>query len=108
MVPEIDQDAFARLHTDGLAMTIDVREAREYRAGHVPGAVSAPLSVLPLRLSEMPKDRPVYVICQSGGRSAQAARLMRGVGIDARSVSGGTAAWAAARRPLTAPTATAS
>jgi rhodanese-related sulfurtransferase len=91
VVPEIHQSDFAALHADGLALTIDVREAREFRTGHVPGARNVPLSLLPLHLRELPKDQPVFVICQSGGRSAQAATLMRAVGIDARSVTGGTA-----------------
>ena len=66
----------------------------------MPGARNLPLSVLPAWLPELPRDRPVYVICQAGGRSAQATLLMRGVGIDARSVAGGTGEWIAAGRPL--------
>ena len=79
---------------------MDVREAREYRPGHVPGARNLPLSGLPVRLPELPKNRPVYVICQAGGRSAQATALMRAVGIDATSVAGGTGAWIEAGRPV--------
>ena len=101
MVPEIDQSDFAAVQADGLALVVDVRETREYRTGHVPGARNLPLSLLPLYLGELPKDQPVYVVCQSGGRSVQAARLMRAVGIDARSVTGGTAEWIETRRPIT-------
>ena len=78
MIPEIDQNTFAARLAEGDALVVDVREAREYRPGHVPGAQNMPLSVLPARLPELPKDRPVYVICQAGGRSAQATALMRG------------------------------
>ena len=74
MVPEIDQRGFAALQADGLALVIDVREAREYRTGHVPGARNLPLSVLPLHLKNLPKDQPVYVICRSGDRSPQRPR----------------------------------
>lgn len=99
MIPEIDQNAFAaRLAED--ALVVDVREAREYRPGHVPGATNLPLSTLPTRLPELPKDQPVYVICQSGGRSAQATELMRAVGIEATSVAGGTGAWIESGRPV--------
>lgn len=101
MIPEIDQNAFAARLAEGDALVVDVREAREYRPGHVPGAQNLPLSLLPVRLPELPKDRPVYVICQAGGRSAQATELMRAVGIDATSVSGGTGAWIDAGRPVT-------
>ncbi|WP_199584112.1 rhodanese-like domain-containing protein [Blastococcus sp. TF02A-30] len=100
MIPEIDQNAFAARLAEGDALVVDVREAREYRPGHVPGAQNLPLSVLPARLPELPKDQPVYVICQSGGRSAQATALMRAVGIDARSVAGGTGAWIGSGRPI--------
>lgn len=99
MVPEIDQQRFAEAQAAG-ALVVDVRNSGEYRAGHVPGARSAPLPNLPLILSELPKDRPVYVICQSGGRSAQATSLLRDLGYDAHSVSGGTAAWTDAGRPV--------
>ncbi|MBQ1090536.1 rhodanese-like domain-containing protein [Streptomyces sp. B93] len=98
MVPEIDQQRFAEAHAAG-APVIDVRGSGEYRTGHVPGARCAPLPNLPLALAELPKDRPLYVICQSGGRSAQATSLLRGLGYDAHSVSGGTAAWIEAGRP---------
>ena len=77
-----------------------MREAREYRPGHVPGAINLPLSLLPVRMEELPKDRPVYVICQSGGRSAQATLLLRGAGVDARSVAGGTGEWIASGRSV--------
>ena len=100
MIAEIDQNTFAARIADGTAVVLDVREAREYRPGHVPGATNMPLSLLPALLPEVPKDRPIYVICQSGGRSAQATELMRAVGIDATSVAGGTGAWIEAGRPV--------
>ncbi|MCZ7413937.1 MULTISPECIES: rhodanese-like domain-containing protein [unclassified Streptomyces] len=99
MVPEIDQQRFAEAHAAG-ALVVDVRNSGEYRAGHVPGARSAPLAVLTLDLAALPKDRPVHVICQSGGRSAQATSLLRDLGYDAHSVSGGTAAWIDEGRPV--------
>ncbi len=99
MIPEIDQNTFAARHAGG-AYVIDVRESREYRPGHVPGAQNMPLSLLPVRMSELPKDRPVYVICQAGGRSAQATALLRAVGIDATSVAGGTGEWIESGRPV--------
>lgn len=99
MIPEIDQNTFAARLAEG-AFVVDVRESREYRPGHVPGARNVPLSLLPVRISELPKDRPVYVICQAGGRSAQATALLRAVGIDATSVAGGTGEWIESGRPV--------
>ena len=84
---------------EGGALLLDVRESDEYAAGHVPGAQLLPLSVLPVRVHELPRDRPVYVVCQAGGRSAQAAQLLTAAGVDARSVTGGTAAWIGSGRP---------
>lgn len=100
MIPEIDQNSFAARIAEDDVLVVDVRESREYRPGHVPGAKNLPLSVLSARLPEVPRDQPVYVICQSGGRSAQATALMRGVGIDATSVAGGTGEWIEAGRPV--------
>ena len=60
------------------AKVIDVRSVEEFGAGHVPGAVNIPLHTLPLRLSEVgPTDKPVVLYCLSGGRSGQAADLLR-------------------------------
>jgi rhodanese-related sulfurtransferase len=100
VIPEIDQKALADGVEAGDVLVLDVRESREYRAGHVPGARSLPLSLLPVRLAELPRGRAVYVVCESGGRSAQATSLLRSVGIPAVNVAGGTGAWIAAGRPV--------
>jgi rhodanese-related sulfurtransferase len=99
VTPEIDPHAFGAAHAAG-AFVIDVREAYEYVAGHVAGALLMPLGQVHSRLDEIPKNAPVYVICASGNRSKTAASWMRNAGIDAASVSGGTSAWAAVGRPL--------
>ena len=51
------------------AYVIDVREKREFDAGHIKTAVNIPLSELRARMSEIPDDKPVYVHCRSGQRS---------------------------------------
>lgn len=79
---------------------IDVREPDEFAAGRVPGARNIPLQQLPDRISEIPTDQPVAVICQSGRRSAQGAEVLAAAGIDAATIDGGTAAWAQSGRPL--------
>lgn len=84
----------------GGGRVIDVRESHEYVEGHVPGAELMPLRIVPARVQDLPRSRPVYVICASGGRSAQAADHLRRAGIDARSVAGGTTAWIRSGRPL--------
>ncbi len=72
---------------------IDVRQPDEYDAGHVPGAKLIPLAEVGMRVSEVPVEGPVYVICLSGGRSARATEFLRRQGVDAKSVAGGTKAW---------------
>jgi rhodanese-related sulfurtransferase len=78
-----------------------VRQADEYEAAHVPGAVLIPLDQLGDRQDELPRDRPLLVICRSGGRSAAAVRALAAAGYDATNVAGGTLAWIAAGQRFT-------
>jgi hydroxyacylglutathione hydrolase len=59
---------------------LDVRFASEYAAGHLDGSLHIPLSSLPHRLDEVPRERPVLVHCQGGVRSPIAASLLTGMG----------------------------
>ena len=62
------------------ATLLDVRTAREYRAGHIEGAQHLPHDEIANRLAEIPRDRPVVVYCLSGTRSAGAADPLRAAG----------------------------
>lgn len=77
------------------ATVIDVREFDEYLSGHVPGAVSVPLSALTGRVEAFPDDTTSYVICQAGGRSMRACEYLEGLGKSVVNVAGGTGAWIA-------------
>jgi len=79
---------------------IDVREPWEYAEGHVPGARPVPLASVPQLVGELPTDRPVYLVCQVGARSAQAAAFLAHHGVDAVNVDGGTGEWVAAGLPV--------
>ena len=68
---------------------LDVRTAREFDAGSIPGAKHVPLDELRSRLDELPRDRPVVVYCQAGQRAYVATRLLRKVGFDAANLAGG-------------------
>ena len=57
------------------ALLIDVREAGEYAAGHIPGAVNVPLSII--AEADLPKDRPLFLYCLRGSRSARAAAILK-------------------------------
>lgn len=91
-VPEIDIAEAARRHAAGTPV-IDVREPDEYVDGHVPGAPLIPLATVPHRVSEVPSQGEVLVICKSGGRSQRAAEFLRAQGIDAVNIAGGTTGW---------------
>ncbi len=94
-VPEIDVAELARRRDAG-APVIDVRETDEWEEFRVPGAALIPLNEVPDRIDEVPTDRTVYVVCRSGGRSAKAVAFLRGHGLDAVNVAGGSLAWAEA------------
>jgi len=80
---------------------LDVREQSEWDAGHIEGAVLIPLDQLATRMSEVPKDKTVLVICRSGNRSAQARDQLRNAGyIQVTSIDGGMNAWIQAGYPV--------
>lgn len=68
------------------AVLLDVREADEFRSGHIPGAVNVSLSRIDA--IDIPKDRPLYVYCLRGTRSKKAVNILRRMGYDARSIGG--------------------
>jgi len=98
-IPEIDIAELARRQEAG-APVIDVRQPDEYEGGHVPGARLIPLGEVPDRVAEVPSSGEVLVICKSGGRSRAAAEVLRGEGIDAVNVAGGTLAWIESGQPV--------
>jgi rhodanese-related sulfurtransferase len=99
--PEIDVDDMEALMGEGGARVLDVREEWEFRRGRVPGALNVPLGLLPQRVAELPRDKRLLVICESGSRSLAAADfLIRNCFEGTVSVRGGTSAWARSRRPM--------
>lgn len=78
---------------DGVRL-VDVRTVDEYESGHIPGAESAPLDSLSTSSGSWDKNKPVAVICLSGGRSAVAANQLVGRGFTkVYDVSGGMMAY---------------
>lgn len=90
-VPAVPPEEVAR--TEDVCL-VDCREADEWRTGHIPGAVHAPLSELMAdRLPDLPARR-VVVYCQQGIRSRQACGELRRMGFDdIAHMEGGLAAW---------------
>ncbi len=82
------------------AFVLDVRGFDEFATGHAQGAACVPLPDVERRVSELPTDRPVLVMCQSGGRSAIAVERLRALGMDnITDVQGGFSAWQQAGLP---------
>lgn len=83
---------------DGTAVLLDVRETPEWNAGHAPDALHLPLSRLAAgaSLPAAAQGRLVVMICRSGHRSQQAAKLLAGRGVQVTDVTGGMSAWARA------------
>ena len=73
---------------------LDVRERHEFAAVRVPGALLYPTSSFVLRFSELPRDRPIHVICHTGSRSAAVTSfLLRNGWTQVYNVAGGMDAW---------------
>ena len=87
---------------------IDVREADEYAAGHLPGAIHASRGMLEFKLSNTPaltpRDLNIVLYCKTSGRAALAACVLQDMGyVNVRSIAGGFDAWAAAGKPVVKP-----
>ena len=83
------------------AYLLDVREPDEWAAGHAPGAHHLPMMEIPARMSEVPTDMEVVVVCRSGGRSGQVVSYLMGNGWDnVRNLDGGMQSWHAIGRDL--------
>ncbi len=103
-IPLEDADAAIR-QADVL---IDVREADEFQAGHLAGAINIPRGLLEFRLSNMPelaaRDLSIVLYCRTSGRAALAACSLLEMGyLQVRSIAGGVDAWEAAGKPLVKP-----
>ena len=78
---QVSADDARRLLAAGAAV-IDVRSPSEYSSGHIPGVINLPLDVLTEKIPAVVTDKssPVFLHCQSGTRSAMAARKLREMG----------------------------
>ncbi len=96
-IPEVSVDQLATLLADGVRV-IDVREPAEFEQARLAGSELIPLSSILERVDDFRGERPVYVICRSGGRSMQACNFLAGQGVDVVNVSGGLMAWISSAR----------
>jgi len=100
MPPEVSVQQARELVNEG-AFLLDVRTPLEWDEAHVSGATLIPLDQLETRLSELPRDRKIVVMCRSGNRSATARDLLKQAGFEqVTSMAGGINQWRAAGFPV--------
>ncbi len=97
-VPDMPpEQLWQQVHGESPPLIIDVREPREYKRGHIAEAKLVPLRHLLSEAAEVPRDRPVVLVCRSGRRSTRAASVLQDRGYDNITIlRGGMLAWEAA------------
>ena len=74
---------------------IDVRENQELEICKLEEAIHIPMSYIPIRLNEINFEKPVVIMCKSGGRSAQICQFLNDQGhFDVYNLNGGIISWA--------------
>ncbi|MEZ0396078.1 MAG: rhodanese-like domain-containing protein [Anaerolineales bacterium] len=80
---------------------LDVRRLDEWETYHIPNTTLIPLEELPSRVSELPRDRQIVVVCRTGNRGAQARDYLLSVGFSTvTSMAGGVERWSALNYPI--------
>jgi rhodanese-related sulfurtransferase len=93
-VPEITPAEFLARRDQGEALTLlDVREGWELDVASVPGVLHIPMGEVQQRLAEIDQDKEVVVLCRSGKRSLEVAKLLERHGYQTSNLSGGILAW---------------
>ena len=98
----VSRDELVARLADGDVVVLDVRPAREFKAGHIAGAVSLPVGELARRLREVPKDRQVVAYCRGPYcvYADDAIRVLRRRGYRAARLEDGYPEWARAGLPV--------
>ena len=98
---EIDAVALHAMILADKAVVVDVREADEFAAGHIPGAINMPLSIFNADQLSDPLDRVLVLSCLGGKRSGMALDKCRSAGsaVDTH-LAGGFGAWKSAGLPI--------
>ena len=91
-----------KLQETSNAFLLDVRTAGEFGGGHLPKATNIDFRSpdFASKIKDLPKDKPVFVYCLSGGRSAQAAEMLRKEGFQVTELQGGYLKWTTKLKPL--------
>ncbi len=100
MYEEINEVTVEELAKNKHWVILDVRTDKEWQEGHVQGALHIELAKISARLNDLPKNRPIAVICRSGSRSHKAAVFLQKHGFHVVNVKGGMQAWLEAHFPM--------
>lgn len=94
-------DLHRRLQTDRGLVVLDVREPFEWEEGHVAGALHIPMREVADRVAEIPRDRPIALVCRGGPRSSLVGSVLLARGFTSlTNVWGGMTGWLEAGLPL--------
>lgn len=98
----IDKNDLLKRVKDGAVTVLDVRPVEEYRAGHIPGAMSVPLQELEFMLARLPKDQEIVAYCRGPYcvLSVQAVELLNEKGFHAVRLEEGVQDWRAMGLPV--------
>jgi rhodanese-related sulfurtransferase len=100
-IPAISPRDAAALRETGGALIVDVRERNEFEQERAAGVVLMPISEFVARHGELPKDRPLLMLCAAGSRSSSATMYLLQAGwTDVRNVTGGMSGWRQAGLPV--------
>lgn len=96
-VEAIERDELLRRVRKGEVTVLDVRPVEEYRAGHIPGAISIPVAELKARLADLPKDSEIVAYCRGPWcvMAVEAVELLRAKGFEAHRLELGVPEWRA-------------
>jgi rhodanese-related sulfurtransferase len=100
-VSDISVAELRRRHDAGDDLVLlDVREPDEIATASIPWATTIPMAEIPARIGELPRDKPIVVMCHHGGRSDRVAQFLAANGYDnAVNLDGGIDAWSTSVDP---------
>ncbi|GAB3484793.1 rhodanese-like domain-containing protein [Azotobacter salinestris] len=106
-IHEVDLEAAEAAIRDA-DLLLDVREADEFHAGHIPGALNVPRGLLEFKLDNTPelsaRGLAIVLYCKTSGRAALAASTLQDMGyLNVQSIAGGFDAWSAAGKAVATP-----
>ena len=94
-IQDVDSKTFNELIASGKGIVLDVRTSEEYTEGHIKKAklINVFDKDFEKQISTLPKDKEIYVYCEGGGRSADAARVLQKQGFKVYNLENGIDEW---------------